>query len=113
VRATDVRHAGIDSARFDGQQVFPTPRILTEMQLRLEQINHYKRRKLFCVLTIRQTLFGEWELCRECGRIGDRGSQREALVFASRHEVEHAFEQEKHGRIRKGYAPIPEQLDLF
>ena len=45
------------------------------MLTRLEKINPGRRQKRFYLLQVTQTLFGEWCLIREWGRIGMAGGQ--------------------------------------
>ena len=49
------------------------------------------------------TLFGEWELVREWGRIGQAGQVRHTL-YAEQEGVAAAFERELRRRKRRGYA---------
>ena len=49
------------------------------------------------------TLFGEWELVREWGRIGQAGQVRRTL-YAEQEGAVAAFERELRRRKRRGYA---------
>ena len=57
----------------------------------------------FYSLDVQPTLFGEWALMKEWGRIGRRGQIRSAL-FAKLSEAEAALGRELKRRDRRGYA---------
>ena len=46
------------------------------MFVRLEKINAEERQRRFYVMNVSRTLFGDWCLIREWGRIGSKGGQR-------------------------------------
>lgn len=83
------------------------------MQIRLEKVNHIRRQRSYCVISTGQTLFGEWFVQREFGRIGSNGAQQRVDYVASWQEAYEAWEAIKRETCRKGYAPIPVQLRLF
>lgn len=83
------------------------------MQVRLEKINSAKRERRFYVLSTVRTLFGEWCLLREWGRIGSAGGQRLAEYLPTQGEAEAALRKLKLSKNRRGYATIPVQLELF
>lgn len=83
------------------------------MQVRLEKINPFKRQRRFYELRTGQTLFGEWCLTREWGRIGAAGGQRMTNYLASEAEAEAALANLKSTKNRRGYATIPVQLEVF
>ena len=83
------------------------------MRFRLEKLNHIRRQKRFYELGIVKTLFGEWCLEREWGRIGSGGGQRMYQYFGSRVEAEKALQRLKAVKSRRGYATIPVQLILL
>jgi predicted DNA-binding WGR domain protein len=57
----------------------------------------------FYALHLAPTLFGEWSLVREWGRIGQGGTVRQEL-FAGRAEAEQAFVRILEHKRRRGYA---------
>ena len=81
--------------------------------VRLEKINPFKRQRRFYELNTGQTLFGEWCLTREWGRIGAAGGQRKVDYLGSEEEAELALTDIKAVKNRRGYATIPVQLELF
>lgn len=83
------------------------------MQFRLEKINHMKRQKRFYELTVSQTLFGEWCLLREWGRLGASGGQQMREYFETYLDALRALQKLKQEKNRRGYATIPVQLPLF
>ncbi len=83
------------------------------MLFRLEKINHVKRQKRFYELSISQTLFGEWCLLREWGRLGTSGGQQMREYFTSQLQALQALQKLKQEKNRRGYATIPVQLTLF
>lgn len=83
------------------------------MQLLLEKIVPFKRQRRFYALSIDQTLFGEWCLIREWGRIGAAGGQKMVEYLASEGEALLALEKIKRAKNNRGYATIPVQLEMF
>ena len=57
----------------------------------------------FYVLDVQPTLFGEWALVKEWGRVGREG-QRRSACFAQRREAETALARETKRRGRRGYS---------
>ena len=53
-------------------------------------------------MSLQATLFGEWSLVREWGRIG-RGGQVKATPYPARSEAEEALEKLRAVKVRKGY----------
>ena len=51
------------------------------------------------------TLFGEWAMVREWGRIGQRGGSRMECWFASEEEAQHAGLEMAAAKRRRGYQP--------
>ena len=83
------------------------------MDIRLEKINPFKRQSRFYALGIRQTLFGDWCLIREWGRIGSAGGQTKVDYLTSKQDAEAAMKRLKAAKNKRGYATIPVQLELF
>ena len=83
------------------------------MQLLLEKIVPFKRQRRFYALSIDQTLFGEWCLIREWGRIGAMDGQKMVEYLASEGDALLALEKIKRVKNKRGYATIPVQLKLL
>lgn len=82
------------------------------MHTRLEKILPAKNQYRFYSVSVMQTLFGEWAVVREWGRIGSRGGQRRTEWFSNLRdacEAQEALRRQKEGR---GYVARPEQLWL-
>ncbi|MBO9475508.1 WGR domain-containing protein [Shimia sp. R10_1] len=83
------------------------------MLIRLEKINPGRRQRRFYVLYVTQTLFGEWCVIHEWGRIGSKGGQRRVDYLETEGAARAVCEEWKAVKLRSGYAPIPVQLTLF
>lgn len=81
--------------------------------IRLEKINPAKRQRRYYNLGVTQTLFGEWCLIREWGRIGSRAGQVRVDYAVSQQAALAAFHALKSAKAKRGYASIPRQLELF
>ncbi len=73
------------------------------MQIRLEKIDPAKRQHRFYVMYVTRTLFDEWCLIREWGRIGSRGGQRMADYVASKADAEAALNKLSSQKCRREY----------
>lgn len=73
------------------------------MFVRLEKINPAERQKRFYVMNVAQTLFGEWCLIREWGRIGSAGGQRMIDYTETKEEAEAALNKLSAPKCRRGY----------
>ena len=56
----------------------------------------------FYCMSLQATLFGEWALVREWGRIGRAGQVR-ASTYRGKVEAEAAMEKLRAAKVRKGY----------
>lgn len=83
------------------------------MDIRLEKIVPAKRQKRYYHLSLVQTLFGDWCLIRAWGRIGAKGGQTRIDYPGSFTAAMAALSKLKSAKCRRGYAPIPVQLDMF
>ncbi len=83
------------------------------MWMRLEKINSGRRQKRFYPLQVTQTLLGEWCLIREWGRIGNAGGQQRVEYHSSKAHAYVALADIKATNLRRGYASIPEQFEMF
>lgn len=73
------------------------------MFVRLEKINPAERQMRFYVMNVTQTLFGEWCLIREWGRIGSAGGQRMVDYTGTKEEAETALGKLSVQKCRRGY----------
>lgn len=83
------------------------------MRYRLEKIIPAKRQRRFYELSVSKTLFGEWCLIREWGRIGTKGGQKMAVYLETEEAAASELEYLKAAKNRRGYATIPVQLEMF
>lgn len=56
----------------------------------------------YYLMSVQATLFGEWSLVREWGRIGRAGQVR-ATAYIEQAEAEAAMEKLRGAKVRKGY----------
>ena len=82
------------------------------MYIRLEKISPAQNQYRFYSLTIAQTLFGEWAVIKEWGRLGAKSGQRRTEWFSSFEPALEALEAIKQQKERRGYVVCPEQLLL-
>ncbi|MEM6634222.1 MAG: WGR domain-containing protein [Bacteroidota bacterium] len=77
-------------------------------------VQHLPRKKVrrFYILYITPTLFGEWALIHEWGRLGRRGRRKEEW-FASSTDAGHAAAAILAEKTELGYKQRPIQLKLF
>jgi len=82
------------------------------MYLRLETIDPSRNRWRWYVLSVQPTLFGDWALLREWGRLGEQGGQSMTIFYAEESEALNACDALKALKVRRGYAACAEQLEL-
>jgi len=82
------------------------------MYLRLEHIDPARNRRRWYVLSVQPTLFGEWALIREWGRLGNDGGQSDTALYASELDALSACDALRAVKTRRGYSAKAEQLDL-
>lgn len=80
--------------------------------LRLENVDPARNRWRWYVLSVQPTLFGEWSLIREWGRIGNDGGQSDITLYVSEPDALSACHTLKIAKMRRGYIAKAEQLDL-
>jgi len=68
----------------------------------LTKIEPARNMARFYLLDVQPTLFGEWTLVKEWGRIG-RGGQSRRVSFVGRAEAEEAFGRAVKQRLRRRY----------
>ena len=72
------------------------------MFVRLEKINPAERQRRFYVMNVAQTLFGEWCLIREWGRIGTAGGQKMVDYMNTQEEAEAVLNKLSAQKCRRG-----------
>ena len=82
------------------------------MNIRLEKILPAKNQYRFYSVSIMQTLFGEWALIKEWGRIGSKGGQCRTEWHSSADNAENALLRIKARKEKRGYVVRPIQLLL-
>ncbi len=82
------------------------------MYLRLQKIDYAENERRWYVLSVQRTLFGEWAVIREWGRIGNDGGQTLASYFDTLPKALEASHALKTRKTRRGYIVQAEQLDL-
>lgn len=75
------------------------------MKSYLTRIDHAAGMARFYAVMVTPTLFGDWAVVREWGRIGQAGTVRDA-VFPSEAKANHAARNIVHGKIRRGYVHL-------
>lgn len=75
---------------------------MTTTKVYLERIDETHNMARYYRLSIVETLFGEWALVREWGRIGSGGQSREHW-FGSQHEAANLLDVHLKERHRRGY----------
>ena len=82
------------------------------MHTHLQKIVPAKNQYRFYSVSVGQTLFGEWAVVKEWGRIGSKGGQRHTEWHASPERAFDALQVIKQKKERRGYVARPEQLSL-
>ena len=80
------------------------------MQIRLEKIDHTRSMKRFYFMQVAPTLFGEWVVAREWGRIGNDGGQTFWTYHEKEEEALAILEHVKYQKEQRGYVVLGEQL---
>lgn len=72
------------------------------MSIYLRRIDQAKNMERFYRLYVQPTLFGEWALIREWGRIG-RGGQVRSNAYGTASEAEEERDRQWRKKVRRGY----------
>lgn len=75
------------------------------MGIQLRRLDPNRNMARFYALTVQPTLFGQFALVREWGRIGSAGRMRTDL-YSTPTEVETALEKLRRSKERRGYSPL-------
>lgn len=78
---------------------------LFPMDLHLRCVDQENNKRRFYALSIQPTLFGEWVLVREWGRIGRGGRLRQDLYPSAGNALD-ALRELAHGKLRRGYRTV-------
>ena len=73
------------------------------MHIRLEKIDPTKRQRRFYEMRVARTLFGDWCLMRDWGRIGSAGGQGRVDYTRDEPEANAALDQMVRQKMRRGY----------
>ena len=84
----------------DRVNTLPTPE-----RVYLRRIDPSRNMSRFYAMAIERTLFGEFALVREWGRIG-RGGHTKSTVFSSGLDAEYLFNILRFKKCRRGYACV-------
>ena len=82
------------------------------MYVRLEKFNHVKREKRYHVLRVTKTLFGDWCVEREWGRM-NQTPKKERILHVDQAGAQNEVERLKALDLKNGYAVIPVQMGLL
>jgi len=83
------------------------------MHLRLQRIDQTANTWRWYVLSVQRTLFGEWAVIREWGRIGNAGGQRQASYFDTLPEALAACDAFRARKAKRRYAAAPEYSNVM
>ena len=82
------------------------------MAIDLRKVNHVKRQSRFYLIQVGENLFGQGVVIREWGRIG-QGGQVATSIYDNLDIADHAAQQLKRAKERKGYVTLPQQIEMF
>jgi len=102
--ALATRHTG--PTTFNGQARFT-------LYLRFEKFSLRDGQHRYLVLSLTQTLFGDWCVAQASGPIGQPGGQERRNYCSSLDEAQDLFEDTRERQVKRGYVPIPVQMGLF
>lgn len=71
----------------------------------LERIDPAQNMSRFYKIDVQPTLFGEWALIREWGRIGRGGTVR-ITAYPTEDEADVAGRKQQLSKVRRGYTPL-------
>lgn len=74
------------------------------MRAALRHVDPARNMARFYSLQVQASLFGEWVLVREWGRIGQAGTVK-ATPYPSQSEAEEALDRIQRQKVRRGYTP--------
>ncbi|WP_420005750.1 WGR domain-containing protein [Arenibacterium sp. LLYu02] len=83
------------------------------MYLRFEKFSHRDGQHRYLVLSLTQTLFGDWCVSQASGPLGHAGGQERRNYCASLDEAQSLFNTARAKQVKRGYVPIPVQMGLF
>lgn len=80
--------------------------------LRLEKVDPARNQRRYYAMSICPTLFGDWSVLREWGRLGHRGGQIRVEDHMDEAAAEAAMLRWKQQKERRGYVSVGVQLAL-
>lgn len=81
--------------------------------VRLEKFDHVEGQHRYCLVSLTQTLLGEWCVELTSGPLGYGGGSTRRSYFSSYAEALRLAETSREKQIRRGFVPIPVQLGLL
>ena len=82
------------------------------MILRLEKVDPARKQRRYYALSVCPTLFGEWSVLREWGRLGHQGGRIMLDSHPSEDAAQAALSAWKRQKERRGYVSRGVQMDL-
>lgn len=82
------------------------------MIIRLEKVDPKQNQRRYYALSACPTLFGEWSVLREWGRIGHRGGRTMVESHETEHAANAALSAWQRRKERRGYVSMGFQLEL-
>ncbi len=83
------------------------------MYLRFEKFSHRDGQHRYLVLSLTQTLFGDWCVSQSSGPLGHPGGQEKRNYLPSLDEAQALFNSTRAKQVKRGFVPIPVQMGLF
>ncbi len=80
---------------------------------RLEKFDHIDGQHRYYLLSLTQTLFGEWCVEQTSGPLGQTGGSSRRSYFDSYAQALTVAEHNRDRQIKRGFVPIPVQLGLL
>ena len=82
------------------------------MIVRLEKVDPARNQRRYYALSVCPTLFGEWSVLREWGRLGHAGGRVRMESHTSEHAAQAALSAWKQRKERRGYVSMGFQMEL-
>ena len=82
------------------------------MLICLHKIAPARNQRRYYALSVCRTLFGEWSLVREWGRLGQRGGTIKSADFPTEADSEVALRSVQRLKERRGYVSLGTQMEL-
>lgn len=82
------------------------------MLICLQKVAPAQNQRRYYALSVCPTLFGEWSLVREWGRLDQRGGTMKSAVFPTEADAEVALRSVQRRKERRGYVSLGTQMEL-